>query len=90
MLADHAEGVRREVIGSPHFFTPSGDFFCPSLDVTHDPTGGLQVRFDPESFETFYTRELPRLLVLARALAGDLAADLVHGERDRVTAPVEA
>jgi RNA polymerase sigma-70 factor, ECF subfamily len=29
----------------------------------------------PESFETFYLRELPRLLVLARALAGDLAAE---------------
>lgn len=28
-----------------------------------------------ESFETFYTRELPRLVVLARALAGDLAAE---------------
>jgi RNA polymerase sigma factor (sigma-70 family) len=28
-----------------------------------------------ESFEEFYRRELPRLLVLARALAGDLAAE---------------
>ncbi|HEY6531561.1 MAG TPA: DsbA family protein, partial [Acidimicrobiales bacterium] len=31
--ADHAEGVRRGVIGSPHFFTAEGDFFCPALDV---------------------------------------------------------
>jgi RNA polymerase sigma-70 factor (ECF subfamily) len=29
----------------------------------------------PESFEEFYRRELARLLVLARALAGDLAAE---------------
>ena len=28
-----------------------------------------------ESFESFYTRELPLLVVLARALAGDLAAE---------------
>lgn len=33
-----------------------------------------------ESFETFYTRELPRLLVLSRALAGDLAAEDVAQE----------
>ena len=34
----------------------------------------------PEPFETFYSRELPRLLVLARALAGDLAAEDVAQE----------
>jgi DNA-directed RNA polymerase specialized sigma24 family protein len=28
-----------------------------------------------ESFESFYPRELPRLVMLARALAGDLAAE---------------
>lgn len=33
-----------------------------------------------ESFEDFYRRELPRLLVLARALAGDLAAEDVVQE----------
>jgi RNA polymerase sigma-70 factor, ECF subfamily len=33
-----------------------------------------------ESFESFYTRELPRLMVLARALAGDLAAEDVAQE----------
>ncbi len=33
----------------------------------------------PESFEEFYRRELPRLLVLARALAGDQwAEDVAH------------
>ena len=34
----------------------------------------------PESFEDFYRRELPRLLVLARALAGDVAAEDVAQE----------
>jgi hypothetical protein len=33
-----------------------------------------------ESFESFYRREYPRLLVLARALAGDLAAEDVAQE----------
>ena len=33
-----------------------------------------------ESFETFYTRELPLLMVLARALAGELAAEDVAQE----------
>jgi RNA polymerase sigma-70 factor, ECF subfamily len=33
-----------------------------------------------ESFEDFYRRELPRLLVLARALTGDLAAEDVVQE----------
>lgn len=43
----------------------------------------VPVRSDPEppeSFETFYTGELPRLLVLARALAGDLGAQDVAQE----------
>jgi 2-hydroxychromene-2-carboxylate isomerase len=29
------EGQRRGVRGSPHFFTPDGDFFCPALDIDH-------------------------------------------------------
>jgi len=39
----------------------------------------LEVRV-PEAYETFYARELPRLMVLARALAGDLAAEDVAQE----------
>src|SRR5689334_8549140 len=38
-----------------------------------------------ESFEDFYRREFPRLLVLARALAGDLAAEDVAQESMVVT-----
>lgn len=55
VLADHAEGVRRGVIGSPHFFTPAGDFFCPSLDVHRDDQGHLRVSSDPEGFDRFVT-----------------------------------
>jgi RNA polymerase sigma factor (sigma-70 family) len=40
----------------------------------HEPEAPL------ESFEEFYRREQPRLLVLARALAGDLAAEDVAQE----------
>jgi predicted DsbA family dithiol-disulfide isomerase len=50
---DHVEGVTRGVIGSPHFFTPSGDFFCPSLDVGRDAAGHLRVTADPVGFAQF-------------------------------------
>lgn len=52
-LHDHHEGVERGVIGSPHFFTPSGSFFCPSLDVGRDDEGHLVVNTDVEGFEHF-------------------------------------
>lgn len=51
--AAHAEGVERGVVGSPHFFTPDGDFFCPALDVGRDSQGQLQVRADPAGFDAF-------------------------------------
>lgn len=53
VTADHAEGVRRGVVGSPHFFTPAGDFFCPVLDIGRDDTGRLLVRVDEQGFEAF-------------------------------------
>ncbi len=53
VMADHAEGVDRGVIGSPHFFTPTGGFFCPSLDVGRDEGGELHVSFDPAGFDRF-------------------------------------
>jgi 2-hydroxychromene-2-carboxylate isomerase len=52
-IAEHAQGVRRGVIGSPHFFTPAGGFFCPALDVSRDAGGHLIVRADNEDFERF-------------------------------------
>jgi predicted DsbA family dithiol-disulfide isomerase len=53
VLADHAEGVERGVIGSPHFFTPTGGFFCPSLDVHRDDDGHLRITADAEGFDRF-------------------------------------
>jgi hypothetical protein len=53
VLADHAEGVTRGVVGSPHFFTPSGGFFCPALDVERDAQGHLRIHPDAAGFEAF-------------------------------------
>ena len=53
VLADHAEGVERGVIGSPHFFTGGDGFFCPSLDVSRDAEGALHVEVDTAAFEAF-------------------------------------
>ena len=52
VLADWAEGRRRGVAGSPHFFTAGAGFFCPSLDIGHDDNG-YAVSFDPVGFERF-------------------------------------
>lgn len=49
---DWADGRARGVIGSPHFFTPGGDFFCPALDVTH-VDGRLHITADPQGFDRF-------------------------------------
>jgi len=51
--AGYALGVRRGVIGSPHFFTPAGGFFCPALDVSRDADGHLRVVADPDAFDAF-------------------------------------
>lgn len=51
--ADHAEGRRRGVIGSPHFFTPAGGFFCPALDIERDDQGHLRISADPDAFDRF-------------------------------------
>ena len=53
VLQDHAEGVERNVIGSPHFFTPAGSFFCPSLDVHRDAGGHLRITADTAGFDRF-------------------------------------
>jgi predicted DsbA family dithiol-disulfide isomerase len=46
VLEDHADGVARGVVGSPHFFTPGGSFFCPALDVQRDSSGHLRISAD--------------------------------------------
>lgn len=48
------EGRARGVVGSPHFFTPSGGFFCPALDITR-VDGQLKITSDLERFEQFVT-----------------------------------
>ena len=53
VLDDHAEGRSRGVIGSPHFFTPAGGFFCPSLDVRRDAGGNLRITADTAAFDQF-------------------------------------
>jgi predicted DsbA family dithiol-disulfide isomerase len=53
--ADLDEGVRLGVVGSPHFFTPGGDFFCPALDISRDEHGHLHVDADPQGFDHFMT-----------------------------------
>jgi predicted DsbA family dithiol-disulfide isomerase len=50
--ADWAEGRRREVVGSPHFFVGEDGFFCPALDI-HRVEGRLSIRADSAAFESF-------------------------------------
>ncbi len=54
VLAERRLGVERAVIGSPHFFTPDGDYFCPALQIRRDETGHLRVALDPDGFERFF------------------------------------
>lgn len=53
---DYAEGQRRNVTGSPHFWIGSDNYFCPALDIGHDTTGALTASFDPHGFAQFVSR----------------------------------
>jgi predicted DsbA family dithiol-disulfide isomerase len=53
VAADHARGRELGVIGSPHFLTRNGGFFCPALEVGRDSDGHLRVHADPEGFDRF-------------------------------------
>jgi len=53
VLEDHAEGLASGVVGSPHFFTPAGGFFCPSLDVHREAGGHLRITADTAGFDRF-------------------------------------
>lgn len=46
------EGRNRGVVGSPHFFTASGGFFCPALDIER-VNGHLRIKPDLPAFEMF-------------------------------------
>ena len=53
VLADHAAGQARGVIGSPHFFTATDGFFCPALDISRGDDGHLHVGRDVAGFDRF-------------------------------------
>ncbi|MEX0664635.1 MAG: DsbA family protein [Acidimicrobiia bacterium] len=55
VLDDLEAGRSRGVIGSPHFFVDSGDFFCPTLSIRR-VHGHMQITFDAEGFRTFSRR----------------------------------
>lgn len=57
--ADWEEGRARGVIGSPHFFAPGADMFCPSLDITKDPETGLSIHADAGRLQQFLDRVIP-------------------------------
>jgi 2-hydroxychromene-2-carboxylate isomerase len=55
ILAEWAEGRRRGVVGSPHFFVGDSDFFCPTLQIErHD--GQRHIRVDSRGFDEFFAR----------------------------------
>lgn len=64
-----AEGRRRGVVGSPHFFLGAADYFCPALAVRRDPSGELEVRFDHDRLQAF----------LKAALGGPPGVGFVRG-----------
>lgn len=56
---DYAEGLRREVTGSPDFWLGGEngmEFFCPSLDLEHDAAGDLRASFDTSGLARFISR----------------------------------
>jgi predicted DsbA family dithiol-disulfide isomerase len=56
VVADWHEGVRRGVLGSPHFFCGGDDVFCPSLDITKDPAHGVSIVRDASRLTAFLER----------------------------------
>ncbi len=53
VLADLADGRVRGVKGSPHFFCGERDMFCPTLDLTRDQSGQLEVQLMMERLQDF-------------------------------------
>ncbi len=52
VIAGWHEGKERGVVGSPHFFTTNGGFFCPALDIKR-VDGHLRIQPDLPAFERF-------------------------------------
>lgn len=51
--ADWEEGKRRGVVGSPHFFHGAVGTFCPSLQMTREPSTGLTIHADTSRMQEF-------------------------------------
>ncbi len=45
-------GKQRGVVGSPHFFTDDGNYFCPALNISRED-GHLKISADIEAFQQF-------------------------------------
>jgi predicted DsbA family dithiol-disulfide isomerase len=58
VLADWAEGQRRGVLGSPHFFCGTDNMFCPSLQITRDDAH-LTIARNAERLAEFLRRCIP-------------------------------
>jgi predicted DsbA family dithiol-disulfide isomerase len=54
--ADFDHGRAIGVKGSPHYFVEADDFFCPALDLGHDPDGHLTARYDAHMLDEFFAR----------------------------------
>jgi predicted DsbA family dithiol-disulfide isomerase len=50
---DWEDGIRRGVMGSPHFYCGDFDAFCPSLDISRGTGGTLTVKRDMAVLECF-------------------------------------
>ena len=51
--SDWHEGVQRGVRGSPHFFCGDHDVFCPSLAISRDGGGHLDVKANLDELDAF-------------------------------------
>ncbi len=51
VLADHADGVARGVVGSPHVFAGDYTAFCPVLDISRAEDGHFVVAVDQEKYD---------------------------------------
>jgi hypothetical protein len=56
LLAEWRDGQSRAVKRSPHFVCGEGEVFCPSLDISKDEAGQLQVRRNIESLDVFLAK----------------------------------
>jgi predicted DsbA family dithiol-disulfide isomerase len=55
VLADWHEGVERGVKGSPHFYCGDSEAFCPSLDISKNGMGRLEVNANLNVLDAFLT-----------------------------------